>query len=116
MTYTTLVVVTEALGGWPNYLRVLRDRPEREIRILWLDSSKSALAIYRQRTRAVERRRGDSLIPLTSIVEDFYSVLSARIGSMDAARRAGTIAAIVAATKSSSTLPLTASGSMTGGS
>ena len=45
----------------------------------------------------------------------FYSVLSARIGSVDAARRAGTIAAIVAASKSSSTLPPTASGSITGG-
>ena len=45
---------------------------------------------------------------------EFYSVLSARIGSVDAARRAGTIAAIVAASKSSSTLPPTASGSMTG--
>jgi hypothetical protein len=47
-------------------------------------------------------------------IASFYSILSARIGSVEAARRAGTIAAIVAATKSSSMLPPTASGSMTG--
>ena len=45
--------------------------------------------------------------------QSFYSALSARIGSVDAARRAGTIAAIAAAIKSSSMLQPTASGSIT---
>jgi len=45
--------------------------------------------------------------------QSFYSALSARIGSVDAARRAGTIAAIAAAIKSSSMLQPTASGSTT---
>jgi hypothetical protein len=43
-----------------------------------------------------------------------YSILNTRIGSVDAARRAGTIAAIVAAIRSSSTLAPTANGSMAG--
>lgn len=43
-----------------------------------------------------------------------YSILSAHIGSTEAARRAGTIAATAAAAKSSTTLPPMASGSITG--
>jgi hypothetical protein len=42
-----------------------------------------------------------------------YSIFITCIGSVDAAHWAGKIAAIVAATKSSRTLPATASGSMT---
>ena len=44
----------------------------------------------------------------------YYSILSARIGSTEVARRAGMIAAIAAAAKRSATLPPMASGSITG--
>lgn len=44
----------------------------------------------------------------------FYSILNAFIGSVDAARRAGTIAAAAAVARSSTTLPPMASGSITG--
>ncbi len=53
------------------------------------------------------------LVSMESCVHS-YSILSTRIGSVDAARRAGKIAAIAAAAKSNSTLPPTASGSATG--
>jgi hypothetical protein len=78
--------------------------------------STSALAIYRQsKSVSLPQHNKRPVIEQNQLPTflNSYSILSTRIGSVDAARRAGTIAANVAATRSSKTLPPTANGSVT---
>lgn len=90
-------------------------RPESQNRSHRCSIHASAIFMHKSRSLAVPLQSLQVLSRMrTRSIVNYYSVLSVRIGSVDAARQAGTIAAIAAATKSSNTLPPIASGSMTG--